>query len=84
MDLHARTLGNALRAEDFIGRVIARVEKNNINIIEGVMGGKIAPNGRQLWERIEQEINARVAKDFSGKLSSREIVAAANVNAWQL
>jgi hypothetical protein len=84
MDLHARTLGNAVRAEDFIGRVIARVEKNNVNMIEGVMFGKSVPNGRQLWERIEQEINTRVAKDFSGKLSSREIVAAANVNAWQL
>jgi hypothetical protein len=82
MDLHARTLGRAVSAQEFVGRVIDRVEKNNTTLVDAVMNGTSIPKGEELWEKIALEIDSRVANDLGGNLSVREMVAAANAAAW--
>lgn len=83
MDLRARTLGDSVNAQDFINAVTNRVEKSNVNIIKSVMSFPL-PTGVQLWERIELEINARIKKTLSRRMSAQEVVAAADIRHWKL
>jgi len=84
MDLHARTLGRTISAQEFADRVIDHVEKNNTALVEVVTNGASIPKGEELWERIAREIDSRIANDLGSNLSVRETVAAANPAAWHI
>lgn len=84
MDLYARTLGRPALAGDFIQRVIARVERSNVDAVDAAVGTGAAPDGRELWERIEAEIDARVVKSLSRKLPAKNLTALADIRNWKL
>lgn len=84
MDLYARTLGRPGLVGDFIQRVIARVERSNIAAVDAALGVGAAPDGIELWEKIEGEIDARVVKSLSQKLAPKELATLADIRKWNL